>query len=138
MPLLARNGAIVAGAVIRAVGHAWSPLAAIPYQRQDCFQLTGLSVLPDGGLLVLERFYSPEGGSKVRLRRMAAAAVGHPAVAAQLDLLLELGKPLTVDNFEGAAVWTDASGATRVLLISDDNFNPKEQRTLLLDFQLAQ
>jgi hypothetical protein len=39
VPLLSRNGAIVAGAVIRAVGHAPSPLAAIPYQRLRSHQV---------------------------------------------------------------------------------------------------
>jgi hypothetical protein len=39
VPLLSRNGAIVAGAVIRAVGHATAPLAAIPYQRLRSHQV---------------------------------------------------------------------------------------------------
>jgi hypothetical protein len=39
VPLLSRSGAIVAGAVIRAVGHAASPLAAIPYQRLRSHQV---------------------------------------------------------------------------------------------------
>jgi hypothetical protein len=28
----------------------------------------------------------------------------------------------TFSNLEGIAVWQDASGATRIILISDDNF----------------
>jgi hypothetical protein len=39
VPLLARDGSVVAGAVIRAVGHAASPLAAIPYQRLRSHQV---------------------------------------------------------------------------------------------------
>src|SRR6266550_536916 len=39
VPLLSRDGAIVAGAVIRAVGHASPPLAAIPYQRLRSHQV---------------------------------------------------------------------------------------------------
>ena len=39
VPLLSRSGAIVAGAVIRAVGHPASPLAAIPYQRLRSHQV---------------------------------------------------------------------------------------------------
>ena len=39
VPLLSRGGAIVAGAVIRAVGHPAPPLAAIPYQRLRSHQV---------------------------------------------------------------------------------------------------
>jgi hypothetical protein len=39
VPLLSRSGAIVAGAVIRAVGHPASPLAAVPYQRLRSHQV---------------------------------------------------------------------------------------------------
>jgi hypothetical protein len=109
----------------------------IPYIRQDNFQITGSAPLPDGGLLILERFYSEATGPRVRVRRMAAAAVGKPVTLPPLDLLLDLRQPLTVDNFEGIAAWQDANGKTRVLLLSDDNFNRAQQRTLLLDFELV-
>jgi hypothetical protein len=39
VPLLSRNGSVVAGAVIRAAGHTASPLAAIPYQRLRSHQV---------------------------------------------------------------------------------------------------
>jgi hypothetical protein len=39
VPLLSGSGAIVAGAVIRAVGHTASPLAAVPYQRLRSHQV---------------------------------------------------------------------------------------------------
>jgi hypothetical protein len=108
----------------------------IPYIRQDNFQITGSAPLPDGGLLMLERYYSEATGPMARVRRMAAAAVGNPVTMPPLDLLLELRQPLTVDNFEGIGAWQDAAGKTRVLLLSDDNFNRAQQRTLLLDFEL--
>ena len=38
-----------------------------------------------------------------------------------------------IENMEGIAVWRDASGRTRLTLISDDNFTGL-LRTLLLDF----
>jgi hypothetical protein len=110
----------------------------IPYIRQDNFQITGSAPLPDGGLLILERFYSEATGPAVRVRRMAAAAVGKPVILPPLDLLLELRLPLSVDNFEGIAAWQDANGKTRLLLLSDDNFNRAQQRTLLLDFELME
>lgn len=111
--------------------------AEVPYARQDDFQVVGAAPLADGGLLIAERFYSKETGSKIRLRRLPAESIGKAVSAGSLDLLLELAAPLTVDNIEGVGVWQDANGATRVLLLSDDNFNRKEQRTLLLDFELA-
>jgi hypothetical protein len=107
------------------------------YARQDGFQVVGAAPLADGGLMIAERFYSKETGSKIRLRRLPAEAIGKAVSAASLDLLLELAAPLTVDNIEGVGVWQDGNGATRVLLLSDDNFNRREQRTLLLDFELV-
>jgi len=37
------------------------------------------------------------------------------------------------DNAEGLAVWRDADGATRLLVVSDDNFMPF-QRNILYEF----
>ncbi len=44
-------------------------------------------------------------------------------------------RPLPVDNFEGVAIGTSPAGATRIWLISDDNFSAN-QRTLLLALDL--
>ncbi len=52
----------------------------------------------------------------------------------------ELGRfapPYPIDNMEGIAAWRTPEGATRILLLSDDNFNPL-QRTLLLLFELKE
>ena len=40
-----------------------------------------------------------------------------------------------IDNMEGLALWTDAAGATRVSMISDNN-RLILQRTLYLEFRL--
>jgi len=109
----------------------------IPYLAQDKFQITGSAPLPDGGLLILERFWSEPTGSLIRLRRLPAAEIGR-ALLQPLELLLDLRQPLLVDNFEGVGAWQDANGKTRVLLLSDDNFNRGRQQTLLLDFELVQ
>ena len=53
------------------------------------------------------------------------------------ELLAELKAPLVTENFEGITAFRDASGATRLLLVSDDNFNDV-QRTLLLSFEIAE
>ncbi|MCA4915538.1 MAG: hypothetical protein ING85_02735, partial [Phenylobacterium sp.] len=54
------------------------------------------------------------------------------AAGAEIDRL-ELGRPLTTDNFEGVEVLPGKEGGLRFLLASDDNFST-EQRTLLLAF----
>lgn len=46
-------------------------------------------------------------------------------------------RPLPVDNFEGVALGKIPAGATRIWLISDDNFSAN-QRTLLLALDLAE
>ncbi len=46
-----------------------------------------------------------------------------------------LKAPFPVDNFEGVAIGASPAGATRIWLISDDNFSAK-QRTLLFAFDL--
>lgn len=108
---------------------------AVSYAMQDGFQITGASGLAGGGLLVLERFYAPETGPKMRLRYFSPKNLEQPALTGG-QLVGELGLPLTVDNFEGLAV-VQAGGALRLLVLSDDNFNHAAQRTLLLAFELA-
>lgn len=112
---------------------AWRPL---PYLRQDAFDVVGAAALDNGALLVLERHWTQETGSRIRLRFFSAAQIGG-SLLQDGQLLGELAPPLTVDNFEGVAVTTSPDGALRVLLLSDDNFNKGDQRTLLLAFELA-
>jgi hypothetical protein len=95
------------------------------------------TLLPGGDLLVLERGYDANRGiTSVRLREVPARDVRTGAVLGGATLA-ELKTPLTVDNFEGVSAWS-AEGETRVLLVSDDNFNAAAgQRTLLMLFRLA-
>ena len=112
---------------------AWLPL---PYLRQDEFDVVGAAALDNGALLVLERQWTPETGSHMRLRFYSAKDVGG-SMLRDGQLLGELRPPMTVDNFEGVAVATAPDGALLVLILSDDNFNRPDQRTLLLAFELA-
>jgi len=109
----------------------------IPYVRPDNFQLTGTAALANGDVVLLERFYTPETGVRVRLRLLPAAEIGK-ALVQPLPLLAHFEAPTTLDNFEGVTAWTDAAGKTRLLLLSDDNFNKPAQRTLLMEFELAE
>jgi hypothetical protein len=92
--------------------------------------------LPSGEVLVLERAYNPERGvTSVRVREIRRGRGGPGAVLGG-RLVATFAPPLTLDNYEGIAAVRGPGGETRVLLVSDDNFNPAQQRTLLLMFAL--
>ena len=104
------------------------------YRRTAPYEPTGLAVLPDGDLVIVERRFSLLGGLGIRLLRIPADRVEAGATL-EGEELAELTLPLTIDNLEGVAARRGASGETLIYLISDDNFNPL-QRNLLLLFAL--
>lgn len=106
----------------------------LTYPYDGRFVPTGAATLPGGDILVLERSYSPLEGVRVRLRRIPARQM-IPGSLLGGPVLADLAEPFSVDNFEGVAVFRDAAGRLRVVLISDDNFSAL-QRTLLLSFAL--
>ena len=81
VPLLSRNGAIVAGAVIRTVGHASPPLAAIPYQRLRSHQVI-IGTTGTGKTTLLLRLWA--GFLAQGLRRHTAGG-GHRPLLVVLD-----------------------------------------------------
>ena len=97
---------------------------------------TDAAALPDGGALVLERFFSLFGGITARITRVSAAALADPAAGTILEgeELIRLDGVLPPENYEGIAA-TRHAGRTLVAVISDDNENAL-QRTLLLLFEL--
>ena len=102
------------------------------------FEPTDATVLPNGDLLVLERFWSalaPQSLSS-RIMRVKGDSVKTGALL-QGELVAELKAPLIAENFEGIAAFRNAAGATQVVLVSDNNFN-SIQRTLLLWFEMPQ
>lgn len=111
------------------------------YPLSDGFRVTDAAMVPhpEGGggeLLVVERFYTPAEGVKVRLQLLDGGALSEPMAVLEKQRWGELLPPRSVDNFEALAVERDAQGRTLVYLLSDDNFNPL-QRTLLLRFELT-
>jgi hypothetical protein len=104
-------------------------------KRHRDFDITDAALLPGGDLLVLERRFTPVEGVGLRLRRIAQAEIKPGAlVDGELLLLADMGHQ--IDNMEALAV--HRSGAdTVVTMVSDDNFSPL-QRTLLLQFTLAE
>lgn len=97
------------------------------------FQLTDLTLLPNGDVFALERRFSRVGGVGMQARRIARDAI---KAGSLIDgaVLADLPMAASIDNMEGASAWRTPEGETRVLLISDDNFNAPLQRTVLLQF----
>lgn len=112
-------------------GGRWHGLV---YERDTGFRPTGAALLPDGDVLVVERFFTVLEGVKIRLVRLAAADL-RPGATLRGKVLATLLPPVVLDNMEGIAATRGPNGETWVYLISDDNFSPL-QRTLLLHFAL--
>ena len=104
--------------------------------RRDGYDVTDLAVLPGGDMLLLERWYKPLRGVGMRIRRIAGATI-RPGAKLDGPLLIEADLGQEIDNMEGMAVHLE-NGRTIVTLISDDNFSTFLQRTVLLEFELAQ
>jgi hypothetical protein len=108
----------------------------IQLQDIDGFNITDAAGLPDGGLLILERYFRWTSGVKMRIRRLAPGEIV-PGARMTGRTLLEADSSYEIDNMEGMAVHRGARGETVVSLISDDNFNGFLQRTILLQFALV-
>ncbi len=103
------------------------------YRREDGYDVTDLAFLPDGDMLVLERWYRPWRGVGMRLKRVEAAAIA-PGAMVSGKLVLEADLAHEIDNMEGLAIHMEGP-RTIVTMVSDDNFSAL-QRTLLLEFEL--
>jgi hypothetical protein len=112
----------------------WRPIAL---RAEAPLRPSDATLLPDGNLLVLERGYDANRGiTSVRLREVKGGEL-RPGAVLGGRTVAELRPPLTVDNFEGVSAWS-VQGETRILVVSDDNFNAAAgQRTLLLLFRIS-
>ena len=99
------------------------------------YQITDAAFLPDGSLITVERSYGASRIPGVAIRRFKSEdIIAGGAIAPHL--VMEASAPINaVDNMEGIAVHMQ-DGETRVTLISDNNFDTRFQRTLLLQFAL--
>lgn len=118
-------------------GWIWTGGSPRPFNITDLrgFDITDAAALPDGSVIILERRFRWIEGVKMRLRLLPAAAL-KPGATLDGEVLLEADLNQEIDNMEGLAVHASASGETILTLISDDNFNPLLQRTLLMQFAL--
>lgn len=114
--------------------------------------LVALLALDETSFLAVERSFAFGVGNTIRVTRAAIAPETTDTLALDSladasvtpmtrELLLEMGpafEGVRLDNIEAAA-WgpTLASGARTLILVSDDNFNPR-QRTLFMAFELGE
>lgn len=115
----------------------WKGPATTPFtiQRIADFDITDLAVLPDGGILTLERSFTRSSLPGMAIRRFASKGLKNYDLVTP-ETLIETNVALSViDNMEGIAL-CKRGGETRVTLLSDDNFNPSLQSTILLQFAL--
>ena len=101
------------------------------------FDVTDIASQEDGTLFVLERRFRWLEGVKMRLRRVHAADL-QPGKTADGEILIEANLENEIDNMEGLALTRSATGETIITMISDDNFNHFLQRTVLLQFAIAE
>lgn len=103
------------------------------YKPPKGFSATDAAQLPDGRILVLNRYFSVFDG-------VAAALVIFDPLEIQAGqivpgrLVAMLAPPLNIDNMEALSV-EQRDGRTIVWIASDDNFNPLQQN-LLFEFEL--
>lgn len=107
---------------------------AIALRPIDNYDITDLAILPDGGILVLERRFRFTDGVRMRIRRVAADDIRQGAIL-EGETLIDLDQRYNIDNMEGIAVSRSGRGETIVTVISDNNYSPI-QRTLLMQFAL--
>jgi hypothetical protein len=104
-------------------------------KRIGDFDIVDCALLPDGGFLILERFFSWRQGVATRLRRFPLATIV-PGAVLDGPVLMEADLGYEIDNMEGLSVHRAANGDIVLTLVSDDNFSII-QRTILLQFTLV-
>jgi hypothetical protein len=103
----------------------------------DGFNITDAAGLPDGGLLVLERYFRWTAGVHMRIRRLSAAEI-RPGAQMTGHTVMQADSGYEIDNMEGLALHRGPRGETVLSLISDDNFSHLLQRTVFLQFTLVE
>jgi hypothetical protein len=102
----------------------------IVLRKPEGLRIVGADIDADGALWVVRRGFSWLGGFYFDLATMAPEGGGYGP-----PRLLARVQGAGADNAEGLAVWRDDAGATRLLVVSDDNFMPF-QKTVLYEFEV--
>ncbi len=121
--------------------HAWliakdGKISDLYYDEHDGYRPTDFATLPDGDVMVVERYFKPLFDIRARFRILKRSDIV-PGAHLNGELIGEIEAPLSVDNMEGLAVRRAPDGSTLVYVVSDDNYSPF-QRTLLMEFRLNQ
>jgi hypothetical protein len=106
--------------------------AAFAIKRHEDYKITDLALLPDGGVLTLERSYGTSLLPGMALRRFDSSAIRDGGTVEPEVVFSGRAPFYAIDNMEGIAVCR-FDGETRLTIISDNNFSAR-QRTLLLQF----
>src|SRR5258708_1052196 len=93
--------------------------------------------MPNGDLVALERFYAPVIGARARIVRVPASELHASDAPMRVERLAQLGPPHPVDNFEGVSALRMPNGATRIYVVSDNNFSAR-QRTYIFAFDVIE
>jgi len=104
-------------------------------KKFEDYAITDLAILPDGDILTVERSFGASVLPGMAIRRIKTEdIVANGAVSP--SLVFSGRMPFyRIDNMEGIAV-SKLNGETRVTVLSDNNYRPEFQRTLLLQFAL--
>lgn len=108
------------------------------YVPADGYSPTGVAAAPGGDVLLLERSFDLL-RMRVRIVRLPGERLREarrkPGTRVRGEVMADLQRPLSVDNFEGLALRRDRAGRVLLYVVSDNNFLPL-QRTLLLQFRV--
>jgi hypothetical protein len=113
----------------------WQSWMTVPFtvKRFEDYAITDAAVLPGGDILILERSFGATSLPGMAIRRIESSAIGMGATVEPALLFAGKAPFYAIDNMEGLAI-CERGGETRITLVSDNNFNPNLQRTLLLQF----
>lgn len=104
-------------------------------KQYEDYAITDLAILPDGDVLTVERSFSGTSLPGMAIRRIRTEDIVAGGAVAP-SLVFSGRMPFyRIDNMEGIAV-SKLNGETRVTVLSDNNYRPEFQRTLLLQFAL--
>ena len=103
--------------------------------RNDPYDATDGSFLPNGDLLLLERRFRLSDGVGMRIRRIKAEDIRPGAVVAG-EVLIDADMSHQIDNMEGLDILQLPDGDIRIVVVSDDNHSIL-QRNLMLEFRLT-
>jgi hypothetical protein len=109
-----------------------TPPASAALTLTPGFGLTGLAPDGNGGLVVVERFWTRDIGNRIRIGHLPAGAIEASGGPVAPILLAALEPGMSLDNFEAVAL-AEVTTERRIFIMADDNYNTA-QRTLLMSF----